>query len=46
MFSLINLLALPPITGAEDSDYVVTVCESDRHDPAFDPPEAVVSLLA
>ena len=46
MFSLISLLALPPVTGAEGSDDVVTVCESDRHDSPFDSTEAVVSLLA
>ena len=46
MVFLIRALALSPVTGPEDSDYVVAVRESDCQDPAFDPTEAVVSLFA
>src|SRR5262245_62080257 len=45
-FSLICLLALAPVPGAENSDDVFAIREADRHHPALDPAEAVVSLLA
>src|SRR5438045_7249980 len=44
--SLIRLLAFPPVNGSEDSDEVVTVRESDRHDSPFHPTEAVVPSFA
>jgi hypothetical protein len=42
----LTLLALSPVPGAEDSDDVITIRESNRHDGAFDHAETVVSLLA
>ena len=45
IFSLINSLALAPVTGADDSDNVFAVCEPDRQNAAFDLAEAVIPLL-
>jgi hypothetical protein len=42
IFAFIDLLAFPPIAGAEDTDGSSTVGKSDRENPTLHGPEAVV----
>jgi hypothetical protein len=45
IFALINTLTLPPVAGTKDSKYLLSVGESNGHDPTSNFTKAVQSLL-
>src|SRR5712691_11253025 len=45
IFPLINPLAFPPVSGAEDPNDIVAIGKPDRQDPAFDLAETVEPLF-
>jgi len=46
IFSLINSLALSPITSSKNSNHIVTIHKSNGQNPDFDPAETVVPFFA
>jgi hypothetical protein len=45
VFLLINCFSFPPVSCANDTDHVMAIRKSDRHNPVINLAEAVESLF-